>query len=546
MRRTRSFTLAAVAVFTAAVLAAACTPPPPEDPGSTTTTAPGSSTTTSSTTSSTTTSTTTTSTTSTTSTTVPTGAHVPAELVSIAPQGEAPLGNPGDVPNVSANGRYVSFQREATCGPVLRDRIAGTSTTFFAGQSGNNCPVSKGSLGISANGQRLLIEKAAAQCPATVTPTYTPAVFALSVIDVASGSFIDPASCTDPMYYSAAGQGFYSNSSVAMPTSAASYGALTGALLSGDGNSVVVLRRLYDWNYGVLPTVTTCNGPGTAPTTCYGVTSYRQRTVVDRLPVAGGTPVRLASLTDTGVVATPTGLAMGPFGGTPNVTLAQTDTSGTIVTVLTDVALTGGDTNAKADGYVIDGATGSFAPVATTTDGSITGDLSANGRYLLFSTAASNLVAGDTNGYADLFLLDRQTGAIERQSVGAASAQSNRATTARSSAVSDDGRFVAFVTDASTLGCAGNYATYYVRDRANGRTRAPFIRPSGAPATVGGSQGSAFSYEFQAQSSTLRLAGDGSSVLAVSGDWLGATAADPGVIATRVWAQPTVQSVPDC
>src|SRR5690606_33688728 len=122
----------------------------------------------------------------------------------------------------------------------------------------------------------------------------------------------------------------------------------------------------------------------------------------------------------------------------------------------------------------------------------------------------------------------------------------NRPTTARSGAVSDDGRFVAFATDASTLGCAGNYATFYVRDRANGRTRAPFIRPSGAPATVGSTQGSAFSYEMQGQGSTLRLAGDGSTVLAVSGDWLGTTVADPGVSATRVWAQPTVQSVPDC
>jgi hypothetical protein len=432
----------------------------------------------------------------------------------------------------------VAFEREATCGPILRDRVAGTSTSFFPGQPGSSCPVTKANLGMSGDGQRILVQKLAAQCPASTTPVYAPAVSALSVIDVVSGTSSDLVPCTDRTFYAPSSyEGYATNTAIPPAAASLTTGTIVGAVLTGDGASVVVLRNLSDLTYGVVGQ--TCAGP------CYGVTSYVQRQVVDRLPVAGGEPVRLATLRSTGTIATPTGLVAPPIFSFALMTLAATDATGSVVTLLSDVALSAADTNGTTDGYVVQ-SSGSVSPVVVTSAGTSTGDLSANGRFLLFSSAATDLVPEDTNGHADLFLLDRQSGAIERQSVGTGGTQSNRPTTARPSSVSDDGRFVAFGTDASTLGCSGNYVTAYVRDRTNNRTRSPFHRPSGAPATIGGTLGSSFSFTFLPQNSSVRLSGDGSTTVGVSADWLGATAADPGITATRLWATPTVQTVPDC
>ena len=51
--------------------------------------------------------------------------------------------------------------------------------------------------------------------------------------------------------------------------------------------------------------------------------------------------------------------------------------------------------------------------------------ISAGGRFVAFSSEASNLVPGDTNGARDVFVRDRQPGATERVSVGAGGAQGN-------------------------------------------------------------------------------------------------------------------------
>ena len=51
--------------------------------------------------------------------------------------------------------------------------------------------------------------------------------------------------------------------------------------------------------------------------------------------------------------------------------------------------------------------------------------ISADGRYVAFSSAASNLVPGDTNGVDDIFVYDRQTDTIERVSVASDGTQGN-------------------------------------------------------------------------------------------------------------------------
>ncbi len=76
-------------------------------------------------------------------------------------------------------------------------------------------------------------------------------------------------------------------------------------------------------------------------------------------------------------------------------------------------------------------------------------DLSWNGRYVAFVSEASNLVADDTNGVADIFLKDLETGAIMRVSTADDGAEGNGASTAP--VLSADGRSVAFRSDATNL-----------------------------------------------------------------------------------------------
>jgi len=114
-----------------------------------------------------------------------------------------------------------------------------------------------------------------------------------------------------------------------------------------------------------------------------------------------------------------------------------------------------GDTNAIDDVFVRDRQTGTTERVSVASDGT-QGDaqsngpaISADGRFVAFTSIASNLVPGDTNGVADAFVRDRQTGTTERVSVDSAGAQANDAST--DPAISGDGTLVAFFSAASNL-----------------------------------------------------------------------------------------------
>src|SRR6267142_743905 len=51
--------------------------------------------------------------------------------------------------------------------------------------------------------------------------------------------------------------------------------------------------------------------------------------------------------------------------------------------------------------------------------------ISADGRYVAFESSATNLVPGDTNGFKDVFVRDRQTGTTVRVSVDSGGLQGN-------------------------------------------------------------------------------------------------------------------------
>jgi Tol biopolymer transport system component len=138
--------------------------------------------------------------------------------------------------------------------------------------------------------------------------------------------------------------------------------------------------------------------------------------------------------------------------------------------------LVSGDTNASNDIFVRDLATGVTQRVSVGIHGqgnseSFEPALSATGRYVAFSSASSNLVAGDTNFVQDIFVRDRQLATTSRVSVSTLGAQGNQHSV--DPAISADGRFVAFSSASSTLaGHDSNRETdVFVRDRLKGITK---------------------------------------------------------------------------
>ncbi|MBK7876203.1 MAG: PD40 domain-containing protein [Planctomycetes bacterium] len=97
---------------------------------------------------------------------------------------------------------------------------------------------------------------------------------------------------------------------------------------------------------------------------------------------------------------------------------------------------------------------------------------SADGRWLAFASTSTDLVPGDSNGSLDVFVADLASGAFERVSVATSGAQGNFGSGGtRRSAISGDGRFVAFLSTAMTLDPAhSDYGNIYVRDRLSSTT----------------------------------------------------------------------------
>ena len=148
------------------------------------------------------------------------------------------------------------------------------------------------------------------------------------------------------------------------------------------------------------------------------------------------------------------------------------------------------DTNGQTDVFVYDSATGQTTRVSISSNGTeATGGgsrnpaMSADGRYIAFESDATNLVNADTNGVTDIFLHDRTSGDTTRLSVDNGG---NQATGVASfgPSISADGQHVAYVSGASdlVLGDTNNLPDIFVRDR-------PANVTSRVSVATGGTQG---------------------------------------------------------
>ena len=180
------------------------------------------------------------------------------------------------------------------------------------------------------------------------------------------------------------------------------------------------------------------------------------------------------------------------------------------------------DTNDSHDVFVRDLQTGITELVSVASDGtpgndySILTSMSSDGRFVTFYSAASNLVPDDTNNVVDIFVRDRHTGITELVSVATDGAPANDDSIWPS--ISDDGRYVAFSSWASNLVLNNNSSESYnyiindhqvqqfVRDRQTGVTELVSVATDGTP--VNNNTGSSYY--------AVSISGDGRYVAFVS------------------------------
>ena len=149
-----------------------------------------------------------------------------------------------------------------------------------------------------------------------------------------------------------------------------------------------------------------------------------------------------------------------PAGGhTPELT-----PDGRFVAFITEAPLVASDTNRQGsdwgyDVYRHDRLTGQFLQASVASDGAQAAhgfsidkvDISDDGRYLVFDSATTTLVTGDTNGADDIFVHDALLGTTTRASVSSLGLETESGASSSAAVISGDGTVVAFASGSSLL-----------------------------------------------------------------------------------------------
>jgi hypothetical protein len=130
--------------------------------------------------------------------------------------------------------------------------------------------------------------------------------------------------------------------------------------------------------------------------------------------------------------------------------------------------LVANDANGASDIFVRDISAGTTTRVSVSTIGgdadlpSTEPAISGDGRVVAFTSAATNLVPGDSNGVSDTFVRDLVAGTTARVSVSSTGGQADKASAGAS--LSRDGRFISFLSSATNLVTGASGTQVYVRD----------------------------------------------------------------------------------
>jgi Tol biopolymer transport system component len=391
--------------------------------------------------------------------------------------------SPSTEPSISADGRYVSFSSDATnlggpAGSVYRrDRTAGTTVLVTKSTAGANANQSSSGSAISGDGTVVAFESSATNLAASDHNTSSD-VFARVVAS----------NTTDTISRHGAFQGNGTARDVSMSLDGryVAFSSDASDLVPGDNNGAtdVFVRDTLNGTVQLVSTISggsdSANGASVSP----AISSN------GRYVAFSSTATNLSGLDENGTFSdiyvrnlddgfvrrvndpddgSSNGVAYSPSISADGRYIAYASDSTTIVP---------GDVNNAFDVFVNDWTpTSSSTTLVSVTSAGVQADnrssapsISPDGRYVAFSSLAANLVAGDTNGFGDVFLRDRGAGTTTRVSVSTAGAQGG-AESAQPK-ISADGRYVAFSSAATNLvtGDTNAAGDIFVRDRQNATT----------------------------------------------------------------------------
>ncbi len=155
--------------------------------------------------------------------------------------------------------------------------------------------------------------------------------------------------------------------------------------------------------------------------------------------------------------------------------------------------LVASDTNASWDIFLRDMTTHETRIISNGYDGSQANSqseypvISADGRFIAYASDATNIVQGDTNGYRDAFEYDRETGNTIRVSVATDGTQADNGTQVFAISISSNGNFIAFASLATTLISDDTNQVWdiFVHDRDKGETTRVSVSSDGLQADAG-------------------------------------------------------------
>ena len=173
------------------------------------------------------------------------------------------------------------------------------------------------------------------------------------------------------------------------------------------------------------------------------------------LGIAGGSAQAVVKTLGSGAFTIASAAADGTRGNQDTSDVSLSGDGRTVAFATRSTNLAPNDTNGSSDVFVRDLTTGTLTRTSTAADGSqadagsVLASMSVDGRHVAFQSDATNLVAGDTNGVTDVYVKNLTTGAITRASTAADGSQGNGVSTGAS--LSRDGNLVAFVSRADNL-----------------------------------------------------------------------------------------------
>jgi Tol biopolymer transport system component len=392
-----------------------------------------------------------------------------AELISRVERFCSSASAESNSPSASADGRYVAFKSQSrnlvagqSTGPYqnvfLRDRVTG-SNVLVSHAAGS--PLTGGDLSsyepiVSADGSTL--------------------VFLSNSKNLVSGQ-VDPVESTDLFLYErATGNTVLVSHAASSPATAGNGSSWGGSVVSSDGRFVAFTSSATDLIAGQVDTngepevylydrvagstVLVSHQPGSALTT--GNAGATQR------GISADGRYLLVSSNATDLVPGQSGLFLydrtsgALTHAAPGTGSASISADGNFIALQSGVDLVPGqvDPGAQTDVYLYDRQAGSFALVTHTSSSALTSSngfgfppvISADGRYVAYMSDASDLVAGQTGSGHQLFLYDRTTGSniLVSHSSASPTTSSNEAHSG-APVLSADGRYIAFASYASDL-----------------------------------------------------------------------------------------------